>query len=109
LRRAGIATNYYDLYTPTGSEINIYARQFAGKVGFKDEAIANASVAYIAKLYDQFAQAGDRAGQHHALVTALTMLNRAHWLGKQREADIFRSWLTEMLARQRPSPLGERL
>lgn len=41
--------------------------------------------------------AKDRAGQHHALVMALTMFDRARWTGKTVEADIFRQWLQEQL------------
>ena len=47
----------------------------------------------IDRLYRQFELAGDRAGQHHALLMALTMFDRARWSGKEPEADVFRRWL----------------
>jgi hypothetical protein len=58
---------------------------------------ALASVGLIDHYYRQFAFAQDRAGQHHALMMALTMFDRARWTGKTREADIFRRWLIERL------------
>ena len=47
----------------------------------------------IDRLYGQFEFAGDRAGQHHALVMALIMFDRARWTSKGSEARIFRRWL----------------
>ena len=58
---------------------------------------ARRSVAVLEQLYEQFAQAGDRAGQHHALSMALVMFDRARWTGKMREADFFRQWLVAHL------------
>ena len=75
----------------------------AGKLGFKDEAVAHESVEHIDHLYRQFELAGDRAGQHHALVMALTMFDRARWTNKQREADVFRNWLSDRLNESEPS------
>ena len=48
-------------------------------------------------LYRQFELAGDRAGQHHALLMALVMFDRARWTGKGREAEVFLNWLTARL------------
>jgi hypothetical protein len=84
---------YFDLYTTTDHPMNVYSKFFAKKLGFKDEGVARSSVGLIDHLYRQFELAGDRSGQHHALLMALMMFNRARWTGKAREADIFRQWL----------------
>jgi hypothetical protein len=98
LNDAGLQTGYFDLYTSTAHPMNVYSKFFANKLGFKDEAAARASVALIEHCYRQFELAGDRAGQHHALVMALVMFDRARWTRKGPEADIFRQWLTARLA-----------
>ena len=95
LREEGIDVQYFDLYTSTQHPMNAYSRYFAGRLGFKDEATARRSVGYINRVYEQFQRIGDRAGQHHAQVMALTMFNRARWSGKDDEAAIFRSWLLQ--------------
>src|SRR5206468_4049697 len=77
LQEAGFRPGYFDLYTSTTHPMNIYSKFFAGKLGFKDEAAARASVEAIDKLFHQFGLASDRAGQHHALTMALTMFDRA--------------------------------
>jgi hypothetical protein len=97
LQDAGLLTGYHDLYTSSTHPVNIYSKFFAGKLGFKDEETARKSVEWIDHLYRQFAFAQDRAGQHHALVMALTMFDRARWTGKQPEADVFRKWLVDRL------------
>jgi hypothetical protein len=94
LQEAGLISSYFDLYTSSSHPMNVYSKFFAGKLGFKDEAAAQESAELIDKLYGQFEFAGDRAGQHHALMMALVMFDRARWTGKGREADIFRRWLT---------------
>jgi hypothetical protein len=78
--------------------MSVYSKSFARRLGFKDEAAARASVEVIDRLYRQFEHARDRAGQHHALMMALTMFNRARWTGKGDEADIFRHWLIARLS-----------
>lgn len=93
LQEAGLISSYFDLYTSTAHPMNVYSKFFANKLGFKDEAAAQASVELIDRLYGQFEFAEDRAGQHHALMMALVMFDRARWTGKGREADIFRRWL----------------
>ena len=93
LQEAGLISSYFDLYTSTAHPMNVYSKFFAGKLGFKDEAAARSSVELIDRLYGQFEFAGDRAGQHHALMMALLMFDRARWTAKGTEADIFRSWL----------------
>lgn len=97
LQDAGLIQGYFDLYTSTAHPMNVYSKFFAGRLGFRDEATARRSVAVLEQLYEQFAQAGDRAGQHHALSMALVMFDRARWTGKMREADFFRQWLVAHL------------
>ena len=97
LQNAGLLRGYFDLYTSTAHSMNVYSKLFAGRLGFKDEAAARHSVAVLDQLYRQFAKAGDRAGQHHALSMALVMFDRARWTGKAREADLFRQWLVAHL------------
>jgi hypothetical protein len=93
LRDAGELKTYFDLYTSTAEPMNAYSKFFAGHLGFKDVETARASVEWINRLYEQFGIAGDRAGQHHALLMALTMFDRARWTNKMEEAAIFRDWL----------------
>lgn len=97
LQVAGLISGYFDLYTTTAHPMNVYSKFFAGKLGFKNEEAARQSVELIDRFYQQFKLAGDRAGQHHALMMALTMLDRARWTGKEREADLFRQWLLARL------------
>ncbi len=98
LQESGLMTGYFDLYTSTSHPMNVYSKFFAGKLGFKDEEAARRSVEVIDHTYSQFEFAKDRAGQHHALMMALTMFDRARWTGKGREADIFRDWLIAQLS-----------
>jgi len=93
LQEAGLMSGYFDLYTGTAHQMNVYSKFFAGKLGFRDEEIAQRSIELIDRLFAQFEIAGDRAGQHHAMVMALTMFNRARWTGKGREAEVFCKWL----------------
>jgi hypothetical protein len=104
LQEAGLAAGYFDLYTSTSRPMNVYSKFFAGKLGFKDEATARASVELIDRLHRQFEIAGDRAGQHHALLMALTMFDRARWTSKPREAAVFRDWLADRLREPLPQP-----
>ena len=97
LQEAGLVTGYFDLYTSTAHPMNVYSKFFANKLGFKDEEAAHSSLELIDRLYSQFEFAGDRAGQHHALMMALLMFGRARWTGKGKEADIFRQWLMARL------------
>ena len=102
LQDAGLMTGYFDLYTTSTQPMNIYSKYFAGRLGFKDEETARASLEMIDRLYRQFGMAEDRAGQHHALVMALTMFDRARWTNKPAEADVFRRWLLERLQETEP-------
>jgi hypothetical protein len=93
LRQAGLLTGYFDLYTTTSSEQNIYSRYFRNLLAFKDVEAARQSIEKIDRLYSYFERIGDRAGQHHAMVLALTGKNRARWSGKTEEAQVFSDWL----------------
>lgn len=97
LQEEGFRTDYFDLYTSTAHPMNVYSKFFAGKLGFRDLETAQESVRRIARRYRQFELARDRAGQHHALLMALTMFNRARWTGKADEAEPFRRWLLDRL------------
>jgi hypothetical protein len=97
LQANNLMSGYFDLYTSTAQPMNLYSKFFANKLGFKDVDTARASVALIDHLYRQFETAGDRAGQHHSLVMALMMFDRARWTGKQEEAEVFRRWLADRL------------
>ena len=109
LQAEGLHHGYFDLYTSTNEPMNVYSKFFAGQLGFKDEEAARRSVDLIDRLHRQFELAGDRAGQHHALLMALTMFDRARWTKKTREAVVFRRWLLDRLteAAAGPAPAGE--
>jgi hypothetical protein len=93
LQSAGLIQGYFDLYTTTGRDQNSYSRFFRNVLSFKTVEAAKESVARIARLYTYFDRLGDRAGQHHAEVLALTGRNRARWSGKKEESRIFEEWL----------------
>ena len=97
LQEAKLLPGYFDLYTTTAKPMNVYSKFFARKLGFKDVETARRSVELIDLYYRQFEMAGDRAGQHHALLMALTMFDRARWTNKGPEAEVFRRWLVEQL------------
>jgi hypothetical protein len=93
LQQAGLLDGYFDLYTSTGKEQNIYSRFFRNVLSFKSVEAARESVTRIDSLYRFFEELGDRAGQHHAMVLALMGKNRARWSGKLDEAQVFSDWL----------------
>ena len=93
LQEAGLLRGYFDLYTTTAHDQNLYSRHFRNVLAFRNVEAAKESVARIAELYEHFERIGDRAGQHHAEVLALTGRNRARWSGKTEEAQIFEDWL----------------
>jgi hypothetical protein len=93
LQSAGLITGYFDLYTTTAREQNVYSRFFRNVLSFKTVEASRESVQKIDRLYNYFERLGDRAGQHQAMVLALTGKNRARWSGKQEEAEIFSEWL----------------
>src|SRR5215210_6264738 len=51
LQREGLIDNYFDLYTSTAFPMNIYSKQFAGKLGFKDAETAKRSVSILDSAY----------------------------------------------------------
>jgi hypothetical protein len=93
LQTAGHLSGYFDLYTTTGAEQNVYTRFFRNVLSFKSVEAARESVERIDRLFNYFERLGDRAGQHQAMVIALTGKNRARWSGKTEEARIFSEWL----------------
>lgn len=99
LQKEGLIDNYFDLYTSTAHPQNIYSKYFRGKLGFKDTKTARSSVKTLERAHHYFDENKDRAGQHHTLELALTMLNRARWTGKLEEAEIYRQWLVNKFSR----------
>lgn len=97
LRDSGLLNNYADLYTSTSEPANVYSKLFKGKLGFKNMDFARASVDILNAAYHRFRRENDRPGQHHVLNLALTMLDRARWSGKDKEAGEFRHWLIDRL------------
>ena len=93
LQGAGLISGYFDLYTTTAREQNVYSRFFRNVLSFKTVEASRESVARIDRLYNYFERLGDRAGQHQAMVLALTGKNRARWSGKQEESEVFSEWL----------------
>jgi hypothetical protein len=93
LQQAGHLEGYFDLYTTTGREQNVYSRFFRNVLAFRNVEAARESVARIDRLYNYFERLGDRAGQHQAMVMALTGKNRARWSGKLEESELFSEWL----------------
>jgi hypothetical protein len=93
LQHAGHLDGYFDLYTTTGREQNVYTRYFRNVLHFRNTDAARESVARIDRLYNYFERLGDRAGQHQAMILALTGKNRARWSGKLEESQIFSEWL----------------
>jgi hypothetical protein len=68
LQSAGHLSGYFDLYTTTGREQNVYTRFFRNVLSFKTVEAARESVQKIDRLYNYFERLGDRAGQHQAMV-----------------------------------------
>ena len=93
LQSAGLLSGYFDLYTTTAREQNVYSRFFRNVLSFRSVEAARESVRKIDRLYNYFERMGDRAGQHQAMVLALTGKNRARWSGKLEEAKVFDEWL----------------
>ncbi|MFN6962493.1 MAG: hypothetical protein ACK4S4_01875 [Pyrinomonadaceae bacterium] len=98
LQKEGLVDNYFDLYTSTNYPMNIYSKHFRGKLGFKDVETSKRGVEVLENGYRYFDRVQDRAGQHHTLELALTMLDRARWTGKLEEAEIYRRWLVGKLS-----------
>ena len=103
----GLLKGYFDLYTPTAYSMNVYSDLFQRRLGFKDVPTAKQSVQIIDAAYQELGQRGDRAGQHHAQVMALTCLNRARWSGKAAEAQVFKDWLSAHLDVPQPEAMPQ--
>lgn len=103
LQDSGLLTGYFDLYTRSKETMNVYSKFFSNKLGFKNIETARRSVALIDQMYRQFKTEQDRAGQHHAMATALTLYDRARWSGKRDEGELFRQWLVKKLYETDPA------
>jgi hypothetical protein len=75
---------------------NDYATRYSADLSFRDEEAARQSVKVIEELYKHSEQTGDPAGLHEARVRALTMFDEARAAGKEREANVFWRWLTNI-------------
>lgn len=100
LQKNGLINGYYDLYTTPENPLNIYFPALQGRMGFKDVTTAEYSVRVLDEVYRRFEESHDRAGQHHCLVTALTMYNRARFSHKSVEARVFKKWLLQHLTEE---------
>lgn len=97
LRAANLNEDYFDLYTSTQHPMNVYSYHFVDKLRFKDAEVARDSIEVIDEVYHLYEEDGDRAGQHHAMMMALVMANRARYSGKLDVARLFKAWLQERL------------
>jgi hypothetical protein len=97
LQTAGLIDGYYDLYNEAAQPMNAYSETFKNRLGYKDEQAALTSIRLLHEAYLEFEAHYDRAGQHHVLMLAMKMYNRARWSGKDREAQIFKRWLIKAL------------
>jgi hypothetical protein len=100
LQTEGLLQGYHDLYTASGNAMNIYDSLFAGRLGYRDVKTAERGVALIDRAYRELDELTDRAGQHHCMVAALTMCNRARFSGKLAEGLVYRRWLLHRLTEQ---------
>lgn len=98
LQKGGRIDNYSDLFTSPRDPLNIYDRLFRDELGFKTVAVAERSIGLLNTAYKALGDLRDRAGQHHCMVEALTMYNRALAAGKYEAAQVFRKWLMATLA-----------
>jgi hypothetical protein len=81
LQQAGYLTGYFDLYTTTSRELNVYSRFYRNVLSFKTVAAAEEACVKLTRLYDYFER--------------LTGMNRARWSGKEAESEVFRTWLNQ--------------
>jgi hypothetical protein len=102
LQKEGLIASYFDLYTHTQREQNIYSKAFRNVLAFRTVEAAQNSVKRINELYEHYHRQRDRAGQHQAMVIALIGFNRARWSGKIEQATQFRNWLIDQLNGQQP-------
>ena len=83
----------FEFFAPTVSAKNAYTKFFKDILAFQTTDEARKSVQKIDSLFRFFAQMSDFAGQHQAMILALTGRNRARWEGKNEVAEIFDEWL----------------
>lgn len=102
LQNSGLISGYHDLYNTPENPVNIYSENFQNRLGFRDVETAKQSVQIIQSVYEDLKEVQDRAGQHHCIVTALTMFDRARYSGKKEEAAVFRDWLIERINETEP-------
>src|SRR5919112_811220 len=91
--REAAQTETTEVEQRTKKEQNVYTRYFRNVLHFRNVEAARESVARIDRLYNYFERLGDRAGQHQAMILALTGKNRARWSGKVEESQVFHEWL----------------
>ena len=97
LQSTGLIGGYYDLYNDAAQPMNAYSDLFKKRLGYRNIETALASVRLLHEAYFEFEALHDRAGQHHVMMLALKMFNRARWSGKTEEAKLFKSWLFKAL------------
>lgn len=94
LQSEGLINGYFGLYTPSAQAPDIYTDYFRNVLKFKSVEEAYESIKKLNELYRYFEEVGDHAGQHQVMVLALMGKNRARWLGKNEESEIFSTWLS---------------
>jgi hypothetical protein len=97
LQTAHLIEGYHDLYTSSQDSANIYSQDLSERIGFKDMEAAQAGVRKLEEAYHGLGEMRDRAGQHHFMVLALVMYNRARFSRKLPEANLYRDWLLKHL------------
>ncbi len=102
LRDRGYLNNYFDLYTATSAPMNVYTQELGGRLGYRDLERAQESIETLEEFYEKAKTAKDRPAQHHALVSALTLFDRARFSQKLDEAGVFRTWIVEKLYEEVP-------
>lgn len=90
-------TRYIDLYPGITDEA--YRRFFKHVADIGSVEGAQKSVERIKQLYTYFETIGDRAGQHNAVVIALSAYHRAYFAGKRNIAIMYSNYITWLLTR----------
>ncbi len=66
-------------------------------LGLRGVGSAKAAVGALDERYRTAREESNRAGQHTAMMMALTLFNQARWTGRNEEASLFRIWLMDRL------------